>query len=104
MRLIHKNGLALVEAWEGLFLKAYRDIAGVWTIGYGHTGGVYKGQQITRMEAEQLLTLDLADAASEVEARCPNATDDQFDALTSFTFNEGKGALRSSTLLRKFKA
>lgn len=104
MRLIHPAGLALVEQWEGLYLKAYRDIAGVWTIGWGHTGGVLKGQVITRMQAEQFLTLDLADAAGEVQARAPQATDNQFDALTSFTFNEGKGALRTSTLLRKFKA
>jgi len=104
MRLIHPRGLALIKAWEGLFLTAYRDIGGVWTIGWGHTAGVMKGQDITRLQAEQFLTIDLADAAVEVEARAPQSTDDQFDAMVSFTFNEGVGAFRTSTLLRMFKA
>ncbi len=104
IRLINPAGLSLVEQWEGLFLTAYRDIAGVWTIGYGHTGGVYKGEMITPYEARQLLTVDLANAAAEVQARAPQATDNQFAAMTSFTFNEGIGAFRGSTLLRLFKS
>jgi lysozyme len=103
-RLINRPGLDLVKMWEGLFLTAYRDIAGVWTIGYGKTGGVYKGEVITQQQADMYLVLDLATAAAEVDARAPKATDDQFDAMVSFTFNEGIGAFRSSTLLRLFKA
>ena len=26
-----------IKRWEGLELEAYKDIAGIWTIGYGHT-------------------------------------------------------------------
>ena len=51
-RLINRPGLDLVKMWEGLFLTAYRDIAGVWTIGYGKTGGVYKGEVITQQQAD----------------------------------------------------
>ena len=32
------NGRSLIESFEGLSLTAYQDEAGVWTIGYGHTG------------------------------------------------------------------
>ena len=103
-RLINPPGLALEEMWEGLLLTAERDIAGIWTIGYGHTGGVYKGQTITRMQADQYLTMDNAIAAAEVEARAPAATDNQFDAMVSFAFNVGVYAFRGSTLLRLFKA
>jgi len=102
-RLINPPGLALEERWEGLYLTAYRDIAGVWTIGYGHTGGVYKDQTITKMQADQYLAIDNSIAAAEVEARASQATDNQFDAMVSFTFNEGVFAFRSSTLLRMFK-
>ena len=36
-RSLAPNGRAFIEAWEGLYLKAYDDGTGVWTIGYGHT-------------------------------------------------------------------
>src|SRR6266566_6783601 len=103
-RVINPNGLALVQRWEGLFFKAYRDQAGVWTIGWGHTGGVKKGDTITRMQADQLLILDLSDASAEVSARAPLSANNQFDAMTSLTFNIGKYGFRTSTVLRKYKA
>ncbi len=102
-RVINPNGLALVQRWEGLFFKAYRDQAGVWTIGWGHTGGVMRGDVVTRMQADQLLILDLSDAAGEVAARAPASTNNQFDAMVSLTFNIGKYGFRSSTVLRKYK-
>ena len=36
-----------LKLMEGLRLTAYKDAAGVWTIGYGHTQGVRKGDKIT---------------------------------------------------------
>ena len=42
------RGLNLVKHFEGLRLKAYRDPVGKWTIGYGHTKGVFPGQKITK--------------------------------------------------------
>jgi lysozyme len=47
---------------EGLRLTAYRDAAGVPTIGYGHTRGVRMGDRITENWARQLLRQDVADA------------------------------------------
>ena len=101
-RMINIAGLALVREHEGLRLEAYRDGAGVWTIGYGHTGGVKPGDAISTERAEQLLEADLM-AAEGVVARLVNVslTDNQFSALVSFVFNEGEGAFAQSTLLRK---
>lgn len=102
-RLIDSAGLNLIKQWEGLLLTAYRDIAGVWTIGWGHTGGVYKGQTITVPQAEQLLARDLATAEDFVNARGP-ATDNQFSAMVSLAFNIGLGGFLGSTVLRQHKA
>jgi lysozyme len=103
-RLVNNAGLALVKSFEGLFLDAYRDIAGVWTIGWGHTGGVYKGQRVTQREAEMLLVIDLTEAAAEVALRAPYSTDNQFAAMVSLAFNIGIYGYRGSTVLRKHKA
>ena len=101
-------GLALTKRFEGLRLKAYRDGAGVLTIGYGHTGpDVYEGQIVTELEAEQLLARDLASAIACVNAAVKfgvKLTQGQFDALVDFAFNCGRGNLLSSTLLRMVNA
>ncbi len=99
------NGLDLIKGFEGLRLGAYQDSAGVWTIGYGHTGNVQPGDRITQAEADALLQQDTAWAQQAVrdQVKVP-LTQGQFDALTSFTFNLGAGALSRSTLLQKLNA
>lgn len=94
-------GLDLIRGHEGLRLKAYQCPAGVWTIGFGHTGAVRPGQEITREEADTLLRKDVEDAEKSVSwyVTVP-LTQDQFDALVSFVFNLGIGKLKGSTLLR----
>jgi lysozyme len=103
---ISDKGLELIKNAEGLRLKSYLCPAGVWTIGYGHTGrDVTKGMIITREEAAKLLTEDVARfevGVSEVINK--PMTQGQFDALVDFAFNLGLGALRGSTLAAKFKA
>lgn len=101
-RIINNLGLALVRASEGLRLEAYQDGAGIWTIGYGHTMNVHKGDTISQERAEMLLEADLAEAESAVSrlVKVP-LTDNQFAALVCFTFNEGEGSLERSTMLRK---
>ena len=49
----------LIELFEGLRLRAYRDPVGVATIGYGHTSGVRMGDVITKEQAEILLEADM---------------------------------------------
>jgi lysozyme len=98
-------GLSLLKRHEGLRLKAYRDVAGVWTIGYGHTGpDVHDGLVITGEQAEQLLLADVREAQDALSLVTVPLTDAQKDALTSFIFNVGVGAFKGSTLLRKLNA
>lgn len=99
------RGIHVIENFEGLLLHAYQDQVGVWTIGYGHTAGVYAGQVITRDQADAFLHGDVAWAENAVnqDVTVP-LNDNQYDALVSFTFNCGAGALAASTLLRKLNA
>ncbi len=100
------QGLALTEGFEGCKLVAYEDVRGIWTIGYGHTGAdVYEGLVIKQAQAEALLVSDLAAAVACVNHAVRVAiTQDEFDALVDFTFNAGRGAFLTSTLLRKLNA
>lgn len=103
---ISKPGIELIKHYEGLRLEAYCCPAGVLTIGYGHTGAdVAKGKTITLDEAEALLRADLLEFERRVQqiVTAP-LTQGQFDALVSFAYNVGIGALQRSTLLRKLNA
>lgn len=115
MHRINAATLALVKHFEGLYLEAYQCPAGVWTIGYGHTGirhndgTVRKGRKITAQEAEQLLARDLETFAAGVQRLLlPRAAaalnENQFGALVSFAFNCGLGNLGRSTLLQRVNA
>ena len=44
-----------IKKFEACALTAYQDSVGMWTIGYGHTAGVKKGDKITRYQAELFL-------------------------------------------------
>jgi spore coat assembly protein SafA len=102
---LNQKGLDLIKGFEGLRLNAYQDSGGVWTIGYGHTGGVKPGDRITQAQAEQYLRQDTGSAQQAVRnaVKVP-LTQNQFDALVSFTYNLGAGALQKSTLLKKLNA
>jgi lysozyme len=96
-----KSGINLIKEFEGCELTAYLCPAKVWTIGYGTTSGVKEGQKITEIQAEDFLKKDLVRFESAVNrmVRVP-ITQGIFDALVSFTYNLGAGALATSTLLR----
>lgn len=97
---ISQQGLDLIKSFEGLRLSAYRCPADVWTIGYGTTAGVKPGQTITKERAEELLREDVKRFEGYVDrlVKVP-LTQGMFDALVSFTYNLGPGALEKSTLL-----
>lgn len=102
-------GITLIKHFEGCYLRAYKCPAGVWTIGYGHTGlvhndgTVYRGRVISPEEAGLLLEHDLASFARRVcDLVKRPLSQQQFDALVSFDFNTG--ALHRSTVLRKLNA
>ena len=88
---------------EGLRLEAYRDAAGVLTIGYGHTKDVREGDRISAYWAKELLRQDIEEVAHEVLGLNVARTEGQLDALTSFAFNVGIGRLCSSTLLKTIR-
>jgi lysozyme len=103
---ISEKGLSLIKQWEGLRLKAYRDAAGILTIGYGHTGpDVVEGMTITQEQADALLRKDIekAERAVSTLVKVP-LTQEQFDSIVSFVFNCGVGAFQRSTLLKKLNA
>ena len=98
-----QNGINFIKRHEGLRLNAYLDAVGIWTIGYGSTGGVREGDMINEAQAETLLRVDLQTAEKEVNRHRLPLSQNQFDALVSFTFNVGAGAFRNSTLLKRIK-
>ena len=90
-----------IKAFEGLRLEAYRDAAGVLTIGYGHTGSdISEGDRISEYWAMELLRNDLGAAEAAVRRLHVARTQGQFDALVSFVFNLGIQRLQGSTLLK----
>ena len=97
------EGRALIEEFEGLFLHAYRDIVGVWTIGYGHTSAagppkVYPGMTISKEQADAFLAADLAGVENNINLHTKvSLNQNQFDAVVSFDFNTG-GYDRSNVL------
>lgn len=99
-----QRGINLIKQYEGLRLEAYRCPAGVWTIGYGHTAGVRRGDVIDERRAEYLLEEDLKKFEAVVNRECPGVNQNQFDALVSFTFNLGERNLLKSMLLKCVKA
>ncbi len=106
MRL-NQTGYDLIKGFEGLVLKPYLCSAKVPTIGYGNTfyeNGVkvkMSDASITKQRAEELLKINADRFASKVANLLKqNVTQNQFNALVSFAYNVGSGALASSTLLK----
>ena len=87
-----------IKKFESCVLDAYQDSVGVWTIGYGHTEGVKKGDRITLYQAEKFLKDDLA-KFEPVANKCKRiATQGQYDAVLDFIYNCGPKNWESSTL------
>lgn len=106
MRHITQDGLDLIKRFEGFSPTIYICPAGYPTIGYGHLVRDHEQdryqQGITEQEAEDLLRRDVQ-VAERAVLRLIDVplTDGQYDALVSFTFNLGAGALQRSTLRGK---
>ena len=104
--VIDEAGLALVKQFEGLRLDAYQDVAGIWTIGYGHTRGVFPTMRMTQAQADAALNDDLQGAENVVTDAVSGCatTANQFSAMVSLCFNIGSANFRSSTVLREHRA
>jgi lysozyme len=108
---ISQTGIDLIKSFEGLKLDAYLCSSKIPTIGYGNTfypnkTRVKLGDKLkNKQEAEELLKLALIEYEKNVSALFYNVilNQNQFDALVSFAYNLGVGALAGSTLFRKIK-
>jgi lysozyme len=100
-------GIEHIKRFEALRLGPYHDAAGFPTIGYGHLlsrqkwADLSQWNAITEDVANEFLMQDLAESEAAV-SRLVHAPLSQahYDALVSFTFNLGAGALQASTLRR----
>lgn len=100
-REINKAGYDLVKEFEGKELVSYLCPAGVWTIGYGHTGPeVREGVYISDARAVELLDKDLDWAEACVDKTCPVTSDNEFAAMVSLCFNIGAAGFAKSTVAR----
>ena len=102
---ISKRGVQFIADFEGCRLQAYKCPAGVWTIGWGHTGpDVKEGMEITKEQADQLLEKDIcAKAERYVNALPPYIAleQHQYDALCSLVYNCGPAAIAKDSTIRK---
>ena len=111
---LSKEGIELIKRFEGLQKWAYIDQAGIWTIGIGHVilpRDLRNGTQVPtfpdqlRWSEEQCVEEFLRDAhrfevgvTSALAHHGVKATQWQFDALVSFTFNLGLGVLAAPSV------
>ncbi len=97
--------LEMIKEREGLRLEAYRDIGGVWTIGYGHTGDVTKDMAITEREANRLFKRDITRIEKHVKQRLQvPVNENEFSALVMLAYNIGITAFDRSTVLAELNA
>ena len=90
--------ITALKKFEACSLTAYQDSVGVWTIGYGHTAGVKRGDKITQYQAEQFLKGDLAKFEAVADKCKRLSTQGKYDAVVDFIYNCGPANFNSSTL------
>ena len=97
MMKISEDGIELIKKFEGCQLTAYKAVSTekFYTIGYGHYGAdVFKGMKITKAQATAYLKMDIEKFEKAVNNLGRRWTQNEFDALVSFTYNCGEGNLR----------
>jgi lysozyme len=102
MMQLGAKGKTLIQSFETIRLKAYQDQHGIFTCGWGHTGPDVNAYTVCTMEqADAWFLTDTENAvrATNHVVTIP-LTQNEFDALVSFTFNVGVGAEAHSTLIK----
>ena len=95
------EGKKLIKKFEGCKMRAYLDVVNVPTIAYGRTKNVKLGDTCTQDQAEEWLEEELVEYEGYVnEAVKVPLTQNQLDALVSWTYNLGPSNLNKSTLLK----
>lgn len=103
-RHLSAAGGDLIRRFEGFSPVVYVCPGGWRTIGYGHAlkPGEAIAEPITEEQGRVLLSRDVQTAERAVLRLIGvPLSEGQFDALVSFTFNLGAGALQRSTLRQK---
>ena len=105
---VSRKGVRFVAAFEGFRKCPYKDVVGVWTIGYGTTHGVHKTTPcISKRKARKFLRYDLTHIYLKAVPRAGRMEQCELDALASFAYNLGTGAVSNpaiSTLARRLKS
>jgi len=103
---ISKNGIALIQSFEGLRLQIYNDTAGLETIGIGHLltqadkdNGTYDNG-ISVDDALSLLRSDLSHVENYLNGLSISFTQNEYDACCSLAFNIGTANFDSSSVKR----
>ncbi|HGN0381151.1 TPA: lysozyme [Proteus mirabilis] len=98
--------LTVIGYFEGVRYEPYRDVAGILTVCYGHTGkDIIQGKTYTQQECDELLQKDFIRTQQQVDILVKVPVDDKTKAsLYSFVFNVGTTAFARSTLLKKLNA
>lgn len=106
--MINQDGIDLIKQWEGCKLKSYKDVAGVWTVGYGLTsraGFIEVGPDtvLTQAEADYYLEKVVGDFASKIKPMITAPiNENEFAAFVSLAYNIGVGAFKRSSALKRF--
>ena len=93
--------ISLIKEFEGCKLKAYQCPAGIWTIGYGYTHGVKKGDVWTQKQADEKLLSEALSAIDMAIKSSPGLKDETIQrqaAIADFIYNLGIGNYKISTL------
>lgn len=108
---INQATVDLIKEFEGFSADAYKDSAGVWTIGYGTTAraGVgiepKAGMRISKAEAEEYLRLGIEKFAEHISTAIKRPiNENEFGAFVSLAYNIGPTAFINSSALRLFNS
>ncbi|MEQ5618242.1 lysozyme [Providencia rettgeri] len=98
--------VAMISLFEGVEHKPYKDVVGITTVCYGHTGSdIVYGKTYTEAECLALLEKDLSKVRKGVDPLIKVDIDDNTRAaIYSFAYNVGTGAFARSTMLKKLNA
>jgi lysozyme len=108
--MVNQAGMDLIKRWEGCKLKAYKDVAGVWTVGYGLTSAagfieVGPDTTLTQEEADWYLEQAVNKYADGIRsAITAPINENQFAAFVSLAYNVGIAGVRRSSAVRHFNA
>lgn len=106
---MNSKALEILKQFEGFREEAYKDAAGVWTIGFGTTrymdgSPVQKGDKIDKHSAEIVLAKQFDEFKQNTRRLLPyTLPEDAVDAVALLVYNIGLGAFTKSTLLKRIK-